>query len=214
MSSSSALTPRPAATARPSAAGTSTPSGAGTGAVTESRVGSQTSRREQSTMTQARIAHTRRGPLAIARGTSAITTSPSVYQPDRAGPVSKRNASPSVSGERTRRACVAGSAPSSDQIHGEASTTARAAPSSASAAARNGDQSPHANNVESANATASNTGKTIAGGHAATAIAPSRPITTTAWTFPRRPPDARTNACNTNGASANSTSGPRSPRPI
>src|SRR5438552_17682335 len=218
MSSSNALTPRPAATARPIAAGTSTPSGVGTAAVTESRVGSHTRRNETRVSTHMRVAHTIRGPVGSTSGTNAMTTSPGVYQPERAGPESNRSASPNVNGARTRRACVAGSAPSIDQIQGDTNTTLTAAPSNASAPARKGAQSPSANNVDSANATATRTGNRIAGGQAAAAIAPNNPTATTACSAPRRPRSlsavARITACSTNGASAKSTSGPTSPRPI
>src|SRR5207248_11329493 len=164
MSSSNALTPRPAATARPIAAGTSTPSGAGTAAVTESRVGSHTRRNESSVRTHMRVAHMSRGPVAITSGTNAMTTRPNVYQPERAGPESNRSASPTVNGARTRRAWVAGSAPSIDQIHGDTNTRPTTAPSDASAAARNGVQSRSANSIDNTNATAMRTGNRIAGG--------------------------------------------------
>jgi hypothetical protein len=79
-------------------------------------------------------------------------------------------------------------------------------------------ESSAANSIDNTNATAMRTGNRIAGGQAAAAIALNKPTATTACSAPRRLRSlsvvARITACSTNGASANSTSGPRSPRPI
>src|SRR5262249_6400385 len=152
----------------------------GTGAVADSRPGSQARRNESSASIHARVAHTSRVPLAMTSGTRATTTRPSVYQPERAGPVSNRNASVSVRGGRTRNPSVAGSAPISDHTHGEHNTRPTRAPTSATPADRSTRQPGRSNSVASASATATTGTNRTAGGQTLVATAARIPTTTTA----------------------------------
>src|SRR5207248_2016939 len=174
----------------------------------------QANPKEIAASTHARVAHARRVPVAIASGTTAAATMPHGANPAPARPAWNCITDANDNDARGCAPNAAASAPSKENDQGASRSAAAALVTIAPPSAPFALCAPPTKGSAMQKATPIAGARRRAGGQTEPATAASKVTVHTRWRrlcLGASSPVARTNAPNTNGASAKQTSGPSSP---